>query len=211
MLSLRKPYALLFSAALLSAPAAVHALSFGIGPIGGVEFANAMVDDHDKTDGRTGLALGARAEFGVTRPYSLLVEPMYVQKGARFDVLGGTAKGDLDYLEIPLLLKAKFGALKAHAYGIVGPSFGVNLNAEGRYDTFATFSGDFKDRAANWVLSGDIGAGAGFQLQRYVYLTGDVRYSYGFTDALDKPVGDIDSWHSSDIRLVAGLLIHLTE
>ena len=118
------------------------------------------------------------------------------------------AKGDLDYLEIPVLLKAKFGALKAHAYGIVGPSFGFNLDAKG---SLGSFSDTFKDQAANLTVSGDIGAGAGFQLSRYVYFTVDGRYSHGFTNALDKDVGDIGDWKARDIRALAGLLIHLTE
>jgi hypothetical protein len=210
MLPNRIPYPLLLSAALLAAPVAVHALSFGAGPIAGVEFANASVDNHSKTSGLTGLAIGLRTEFGVTNPYSLLIEPTYVQKGASFGAFGGitSAEGDLDYLEIPVLVKAKFGALKAHVYAIAGPSFGINLKAKG---SLGNLSGDFKDNAANLAISGDIGVGAGFQLQHYVYLTGDVRYSHGFTNALDKSVGDIDSWYSRDIRLVAGLLIHLTQ
>jgi hypothetical protein len=210
MLSNRIPYPLLLSAVLLAAPAAVHALSFGAGPIAGAEFANASVDNHSKTDGRTGLAIGLRTEFGVTTPWGLLVEPTYVQKGASFGAFGNitSAEGDLDYLEVPVLVKAKFGAMKAHAYAIAGPSFGFNLKTKGK---LGDLSGDFKDRAASLAVSGDIGLGAGFQLQHYVYLTGDVRYSHGFTNALDKSVGDIDSWYSRDIRLVAGLLIHLTE
>jgi hypothetical protein len=210
MLSSRKPYVLLLSAALLAAPAAVHALSFGAGPVIGAEFSNASIENHDQKDGRTGLAVGLRTEFGVTSPYSLLVEPMYVQKGASFGAFGNitSAEGDLDYLEIPVLVKAKFGALKAHAFVFAGPSLGFNLNTKGK---LGDFSGDFKDQAASLEVSGDVGAGAGFQLRKYVYLTGDVRYSHGFTNALDKSVGDIGSWYSRDIRLLAGVLIHLTQ
>lgn len=210
MLSNRKPYVLLSLAVLLTAPAAVHALSFGAGPIAGAEFANASVEHHSKTDGRTGLAIGLRTEFGVTSPYSLLLEPTYVQKGASFGAFGNitSAEGDLDYLEVPVLIKAKFGALKAHAYAFAGPSFGFNMKAKG---SLGDFSSDFKDQAASLAISGDIGGGAGFQVRQYVYLTADVRYSHGFTNALDKSVGDIGSWYSRDIRLVAGVLIHLTQ
>lgn len=210
MLSNRKPYLLLLSAILAAAPVAVHALSFGAGPIAGVEFANASIDNHDKTEGRTGLAIGLRTEFGVTSPYSLLIEPTYVQKGASFGAFANitTAEGDLDYLEVPVLVKAKFGAMKTHAFVFAGPSFGFNLGAKGK---LGDLSGDFKDNAASLAISGDIGAGAGFQLSQFVYFTGDVRYSHGFTNAMDKSVGDIDSWYSRDIRLMAGLLFHLTQ
>jgi hypothetical protein len=208
MLPNRKPYVSLAIAALLAVPAAVHALSFGAGPIIGAEFANADVENHSNTDGRTGLAVGLRTEFGVTSPYSLLVEPMYVQKGAEFETLGITTKGELDYLEIPVLLKAKFGAMKAHGYAFAGPSFGIKTNAEAK---IANFTGDFDKETSGLVVSGDVGVGAGFQLQKFVYLNADVRYSHGFSDALDKKVGDIDSWHSRDIRLLGCVLIHLTQ
>jgi hypothetical protein len=209
MLFNRTPSLLLLSAAFLYAPGAIAALSFGAGPIIGAEFANASIDNHDNTTERTGLAVGLRTEFGVTNPYSLLIEPQYVQKGAGFDYLGiASAKGELDYLEVPVLVKAKLGALKAHAYVFAGPSFGFNLNTKG---SVGDFSGDFKDNAAALAISGDIGAGGAFQLQKYVYLNADVRYSHGFMNALDKSVGDIGSWYSRDIRLMGGLLFHLTE
>jgi hypothetical protein len=215
MLSKRKPLSHRFVSALilLAVPMAAHSLSLGVGPIGGINFGNAAVDNHDETDMRTGLALGGRAEFGVTSPYSLLVEAMYVQKGARFDVSAGPfgsirAQGDLDYLEIPLLIKAKFGKQGAHAYLFAGPSMGINLNTEGK---FGSLSDTFKDEAASLTFSGDIGLGAAFRVQRYVYLTADVRYSHGFSDALDESVGDIDSWKSRDVRALAGVLIHLSE
>jgi hypothetical protein len=211
MISNRKPYASLLIAALLAVPASVRALSFGAGPVIGAEFSNAEVEDHSNTDGRTGLAVGLRTEFGVTSPYSLLVEPMYVQKGASFDFAGGKANGDLDYLEVPVLVKAKFGAMKTHGYAFAGPSFGFKMNAEGKYSGILDFSGDFDEQTAGMVISGDIGVGAGFQLQKFVYLNADVRYSHGFMDALDEQVADIDSWKSRDIRLLACVLIHLTQ
>ena len=203
----------LFAMALFAAPMGARALSLGIGPIGGVNLGDAAVDGHENTEMRTGLALGGRVEVGVTNPYSLLIEPQYVQKGARFDVSAAPfgsikAKGDLDYLEIPVLLKAKFGAMKAHGYAIVGPSMGINLKAKG---SFGTFSDTFKSEAETLTFAGDLGLGAGFQIQKFVYLTGDARYSLGFTDALNKQVGDVDSWKARDIRFLAGVLIHITE
>ncbi|HKP98434.1 MAG TPA: porin family protein [Fibrobacteria bacterium] len=204
-----RPVRYLLLAGLALAPATVSAaLSFGMGPIGGMNFGNAGVDNHENTDGRQGLALGGRAEFGVTNPYSLVVEGTYVQKGARFDVLGVTTRGDFDYVEIPILLKAKFGAIKAHAFAFAGPSVGINVNTEGK---FASLNGDFKDESASVVFSGDVGVGGEFQVMPFVYLSGDVRYSHGFTNALDDSVGDIDEWKSRDIRAMVGLLFHLTE
>lgn len=192
---------------------AVAGLSFGIGALGGVNLGNADVEGHSNSETRTGMAMGLRTEFGVTNPISLLIEPTYVQKGALFDYNFGLlgkikARGELDYIEIPVLIKAKFGALKAHAFGFVGPSLAINTSAKG---SIGSYSDEFKQQAAKTVISGDIGGGGAFQVQQYVYLSVEARYSHGFTDALKKSVGDIDSWKSRDVRLMVGLLIHLTE
>lgn len=187
-----------------------NALSMGVGPLGGLNLGNAEVEDYDDISNRTGFAAGVRLELGVTAPYSLLLEPTYVQKGARFKgdgIFSDTdVEGDLDYLEIPLLLKAKFGAIKSHAYVFAGPSLGINLSADGEFGIL-----NVDPEAATMVFSGEGGVGGAFQIAQYVFLSGDVRYSYGFTNALDEDVGDIESWKNRDIRFMLGLLFHITE
>jgi hypothetical protein len=203
----------LMALALMLLPGRPAALSIGAGPLGGVNLGNAYIDGHADSEMRTGLSLGARAELGVTSPWSLLVEGVYVQKGARFDYDAGplgniNASGELDYFEIPVLAKAKLGSMAGHAYLFAGPALGINLEANGR---IGSFSDTFKDQAASVVWSGQVGGGGAFRLQRYLYLTADGRYARDFSDALEDDVGDIESWHSWDIRLQAGLLIHLAE
>jgi len=188
-------------------------MSLGVGPIGGVNLGNATIEGHSNTSMRTGLAMGVRAELGVTNPYSLMIEPTYVKKGADFTYGGGLlpeikASGELDYIEIPLLVKAKFGSQQMHLFVFAGPSLDINLNAKG---SIGSFSNTFEKEPAPLVFSGDIGGGLAYQLQRFVYLTADARYDYGFSNALKNPVGDIDSWKSRDIRMMLGVLVHLTE
>jgi hypothetical protein len=183
-------------------------MSFGIGPKAGINLGSADADDVDDMERRLGLGLGLQAEFGVTRPYSLVLEPQYLQKGARFDVLALQVEGDFDYLEVPILFKAKLGRLGGHAYVFAGPAVGILLDVEGRV---AEFSNDFEDEASRFTISGEVGAGGAFQMQKYVFLSADVRYSHGFNDALESDVGGIDSWHSRDIRIMFGVLFHLTE
>ena len=196
----------LLAAGLLLSPLAASALTLGIGPKGGMNFGDAAVDSHDETESRQGLAVGGQIEFGAASTISLQVEPMYVQKGARFDVLGATTRGDFDYLEIPVLIKAKLGPANAHLYTFAGPSIGINLNTEG---SIGDLEGNFEDEAASTVFSGDIGIGGEFQLADRIMLSADIRYSHGFTSALDESVGDIDDWYSRDIRLMAGLSFNL--
>lgn len=211
MQSIRNPLTLSILA--LSATFLCHearAVSLGAGPIGGVNLGNAEVEDYDDIEMRTGMAAGLRLELGVTSPYSLLIEPTYVQRGARFkgDGIFGDVdiEGDLDYLEVPVLLKAKFGAIKSHAYVFAGPSLGFNLSADGEFGAF-----DVDDIEPAMTISGDVGVGGGFQVAQYVFLTGDVRYTYGFNNALEEDVGDVESWKARDIRFMLGILFHITE
>src|SRR5687767_8952502 len=109
----------------LLAASPASALSFGVGLKGGVNFANAAVEDGE-TEGITGLIAGGMMEFGVTSPFSLVVEALYTQKGA--DLKGPINAGaELAYLEFPILFKAKFGQTAMHAYAFAGPNIGVKL------------------------------------------------------------------------------------
>lgn len=194
---------------LLAGAIPASALSFGLGPKLGANFSGAAIDGGTDEERMTGLAVGGMAEFGVTRPFSLVLEPMYLQRGSEFEAGGIAAEGEFGYFEIPLLAKAKFGSLStAHAYLFLGPSMGIKTSAEG---SWGGFSGDFDDETSDIVFSGDIGGGAAFRLRPFVYLSADLRYSHGFSDAFEDPIGSLDSWHHRDIRLTAGLLIHLTE
>jgi len=190
---------------------AAAAIPLGLGAVGGVNIGNADIEGHSETDPRIGMAMGLRLEFGVSSPFSLLVEPTYVQKGADFSYDAGLlgeadASGELDYVEIPLLLKAKFGAMKTHLFLFAGPSIGINVAAKGNIESL---SDTFEEEVAPVVYSGDVGVGIAFQVQQYVYLSAEGRYSHAFSDALDESVGDIDSWKSRDFRLMAGVMVEL--
>jgi hypothetical protein len=194
------------------------ALDFGVGPIVGVNLANASVEDSGgssvNTEIYTRFAFGARAEFGVTSPFSLLLEPMYLQRGATEKMhisipgfLDTTLKADfrLNYLELPILAKAKFGSMKAHAYAFAGPSLGIFLNGEAESGGETTKA----DSVSTFNLSGDIGVGGSYQLQEFIYLNADARYSMGFLNADDSK--DEMKWKNRDIRFQLCVLFHLTK
>ncbi len=190
------------------------ALSFGAGPLLGINLANASVDYPGSGDVESGMltrfAFGARAEFGVTSPFSLLLEPMYLQRGVsqKATFLGLTVESEtrLNYLEVPVLAKAKFGSMKAHAYAFAGPSLGIFLNGETEAGNTTTDA----DSISAINLSGDIGVGGSFQVQEFIYLNADVRYSHGFTNQADVKDEDVEMM-SRDIRLQLCVLFHLTK
>lgn len=209
-------YRLLASTALVAGlsifSGTASALSFGVGPLVGVNLGNASLDlpsgsPSVKTEMLTRFAFGARAEFGVTTPFSLLLEPEYLQRGAteKIDAFGTTVTGDTryNYLEMPILAKAKFGSMKAHGYVFAGPSLGLFLNGETESGGQTTK----KDSVSTFNLSGDIGVGGSYQLQEFIYLNADVRYSMGFTNADDS--SDKITWKNRDIRFQLCVLFHL--
>lgn len=189
------------------------ALDFGAGPILGVNLANASIDVPAGLSVENGIytrfAFGARTEFGVTSPFSVLLEPMYLQRGAtqEMDMLGTTMKTDIrmNYLELPILAKAKFGSMKAHAYVFAGPSLGLFLNGESETDGET----EKADSNSTFNFAGDIGLGGAFQVQEFIYLNADARYSHGFTSA-DAREEDI-KWMNRDIRFQLCVLFHLTK
>lgn len=199
---------LAFAVALVLPYPAASAISFGVGPKLGINLGNASSDDVDETSMRMGVAAGAVAEFGVTTPFSLVIEPAYIQRGADFEAGNLDGKGELNYFEIPILAKAKFGKIASHAYVFAGPSIGFNLGIDGSWGPFA---GDFEDQAAPITWSGEVGLGGAMAVRKFVYLSADVRYTHGFNNALEEAIGGIEEWAARDIRLSLGVLFHLTE
>lgn len=198
---------LVFGTLLASAPAGAQALNFrsiGVGLKGGLNIANVSDEDFDS---RMGLAIGGQAEFGVTSPFSLVLEPGYLQRGAKEETVLGDSTWKLDYMEIPILLKAKFGSIQtAHAYAFVGPSLGFNLKSE------VEVNDETMDRDANYFnISGDLGVGGAYRVSEFVYLSADARYSMGFTDATDDEKVELFDWMNRDIRISLGVLFHLIQ
>ncbi len=196
----------------LALPSASQAFSFGAGVKGGVNLANAEVDGIDDTEIRPGAIVGGFAEFGVTSPYSVVLEALWSQKGANFNVVGNDVEGRFTYLEFPLLLKAKFGSQDMHGYAFAGPNLGINLTAEGSADNaFGTFQTDIEENTTAIDFTGDVGLGGSFRVAEFVRLMADVRYSFGFNNVFSDPVFTIDEWRSRDIKLMVGVLFHLIE
>ncbi|MBC7364539.1 MAG: PorT family protein, partial [Candidatus Aminicenantes bacterium] len=80
---------------------------------GGITLANikAVPDTFEgyKWENKMGLVGGVFAEVGLAKGFSLQPEVLYIQKGAKISVsegeITGTVKFNVDYIEIPVLLK----------------------------------------------------------------------------------------------------------
>jgi hypothetical protein len=164
------------------------------------------VDGHN-SQSITGWALGARLEMGVMPILSLMLDPMLVQSGARFDASGSQVdgRGKFVAMEVPLLLNAKVKLMNVGVYGFLGPDLVINTDAGGNVSRQNDFGqGDLEPVG----LAGQIGAGVAMGVARYIDVTADARYSHGFTDLLSGGKGDLEHWRSRDVRLNLGVLLH---
>ena len=154
----------------------------------GVNFADLSLEEDGfspEFDKRIGGVIGGFVDVGITDRLSFQPEFLFTQKGAKFfdpEISGGTveAKLTLNMIQIPVLLKANFGADAAvRGFIVVGPGFGFRTTAKIEVED-EDFEQDIKDDVESVEVSGIIGAGVQFGRGMI-----EVRYDHGFND-LDK-------------------------
>jgi len=108
-----------------------------LGIIGGLNIANLNGEDADGSNidfsSRTALGVGGILDIGLSENVALRLEPMYLQKGGKFDATDpdlGTATFTFKagYLEVPAFLKIALGTNTTRPYLMAGPAIGVNLS-----------------------------------------------------------------------------------
>ena len=150
------------------------------GLVVGVNFATIEYNDPDapEFDRRTGFAAGIFQNIRLGDYVSVQPEALYSQKGAKLQEGGGETTIEVDYLDVPVLVRVSGG----RGGGLVvfgGPSFGFKLRARAKGE----FDGESEEvDIGDEVEDFDLGvvAGAGIGSARYFL---DVRYQWGLSDA----------------------------
>lgn len=152
--------------------------------------------------------VGAVSEIGLHKNFALQPELSFTQKGFQlseetnvdlFNIpvpVGATAISKFNYLEMPLLAKAKFGNELANFYLLAGPTLGYALS--GKLDTRAKilveldlFETSIDLDAVDYQrfeIGGMAGAGVSIGTGAGTQLFLDVRYSHGFSQPYDIPI-----------------------
>jgi hypothetical protein len=168
---------------------------FSIGPRFGINMAS-ISDDPDYQSGvdqsnHLGLLFGAAAEIRISSPIYAEIQLLYIQKGEELageDQLGRQAEQILtaNYLEIPILIKAKFHTGAVSPYVFLGPNIGLLLSANSEFTVQGqTEDTDIKDNLTSIDFALDFGAGLGIPVSPSVSLVFDARYSLGLSDISD--------------------------
>ena len=172
-------------------PAVLPAQQVSIGFRAGVTSTTAAVDPELSLATRTGLMLTAGAEIQLTESLGLQGEFQFVQRGARIALPTGIGRVagtyELDYLQIPLLLKTGLTEGKLRVFVVAGPSLGLLFSAQARgsvagIDTTLSATDDFKK--SEWGV--EFGGGTEIAIDPMIALTADLRYTVGLTNALNQ-------------------------
>jgi hypothetical protein len=182
---------------------------WGIGPLGGANVSNAAVDGRS-TQTVTGWAVGARLQMGMAPILSLMVDPMLVQSGAKYDISNGSgeAMGRFTSMEIPVLLNARLRLFNVGVYGFMGPDLVITTDAGSNLSDGNDVDGSDVNPVS---LAGQVGAGVSLGVAPYIDITADARYSHGFTDLVSGARDDIDNWRTRDVRLNLGVLLRASK
>lgn len=157
-------------------------------PKGGIALSNINFDqDLTGQKSRFGYVAGLGVNFPLTADkfFSIQPELLYIQQGTR----ATAGNFDVNYVQLPLLVKVNFGEENLPIYVNAGPSFGYLLNDPVNLGTM-TFTNPNK-----LDIGLQFGGGVGFGLGPGSLML-DARYGFGLTDIRNES-GVADSMNKS--------------
>ena len=191
--------------ALLVFGSTANAQEAAVGFKGGVNFANLSFDADEADvsfDQRIGFVGGLFVVWPASGPIALQTEVLYAQKGATIEEGSASGTIELDFIEIPILLRASStpssGGVSFHVFG--GPSLGFRVRAHAE----STFDGQTEEEDLDdEVESFDFGlvAGAGLEVGRFVV---DGRYTWGLSNLNKEDEEDVKI-RSRVVSVMAGV------
>ncbi len=167
----------------------------------GLNIANANTSPTLSTDPRVGLMVGGNIEVRLSQFLFIRPEMMYVQKGASMSATGIDTTLKFDYLEFPLLLKARFGAEAFRPVLFAGPSFAFRVNSSMDTKIGSAAPASFTTNAESVDIAIDFGGGAEYWFQKSTAAFLTMRYSLGLTNVLNLAG---QTWRSTGLQLIAG-------
>lgn len=159
--------------------AAVPSFAQGhLGVKGGIGIANQYTDGGPSLDARVGVVAGAFYTLPIVSWLDVQAEGLYTMKGSQLTFQGIASTLALDYFEIPVLARVRFGSGRTRFYvaGGLSPAFRVRAKAR------TAFSGSTEEfDVSDQIERVDVGvtAGGGAEIGRLIV---DARYTHGLSD-----------------------------
>lgn len=198
----------LIAASFFITTSAFAQLSFGLK--GGVNIAEFSFKEQGTTinqESVNGFTLGAVLEIALGGNIYLQPEAVFIQKGSSLKIFNQDNKVNVNYLDIPVLLKIKL--LNSNLINVnilAGPSFGLALNGEttsGGQTVDVNFGGE--DGLKRFDLGLNAGGGVGVNLGS-VGVFGDVRYLFGVSNISEDSNREIKN---KGLNLSVGLMFKI--
>jgi len=208
MTSVIKSFVLAIGFFLLAIPTYAQ-ISFGIK--GGVNVAEFSFQDQGTSIPQSsinGFTLGGVLEIGLGGNLFLQPEAVFVQKGSELNTAITSLKTNVNYLDIPILLKIKIlnsNLLNINLLG--GPSFGLALNGEETIQGGQTIDINFggENGLKRFDLGINAGGGIGVNLGS-IGVFGDVRYLFGVSNISEDANREIKN---KGLNLSVGLMFKI--
>ena len=144
---------------------------------GGYNLAAVSFDGDGETEQRHGFHIGVYGESFISESFSIQPELMYSQQGYEITNSSGTFTQKLDYINLPLMLKAypsKNFFLEA------GPQIGLAVSHKEEYDGLFSSSQEYDPNNFDWGMN----FGGGFKTDSGISF--GVRYHLGLGDLYDE-------------------------
>jgi hypothetical protein len=140
---------------------------------GGVNFSDIATDPVDEAccERKTGLTAGLFVDIPFTATFGLQPEFLFSQKGATF---GEVVDVEVDYFEVPVLLRADFSSAPTRPFVLFGPTLGFLTKAR---QTIGGVEEDIKDDLESFDLGFAVAGGIQFGRGSI-----EARYTHGLSD-----------------------------
>jgi hypothetical protein len=191
-----------------------------VGGVGGVNLATLSTEEQGVELGTlTRWGAGGVLEVDLGERLAVATRPMFVGRGADIEALpglgdvaargpGSYARTELDYIELPLLLKYSLPTGGVRPYLIAGPSLGIRLDATGvsKFGTAPEERANLEDdlERTDWGLSA--GAGLGTNVGS-AYVFAEAVYALGLTN-INKDASE-GSGKNRGLQIRAGVTLRL--
>lgn len=210
---------MMFAPLVLLAPAVTataQSRPIRLGVLGGVNLAklSTSFDGIFEPDQRVGAVVGAQLFVPLSPALGLEIDGQYSMKGAKIAISGVSATGQLDYLELPVLLRldiASNAESRVVPFVVVGPSVAMRTGCSLKGGAFglsvslgcARLESALTTKFKTFDFSGVVGGGLDFTAGTNRISLG-ARYTYGLID-----IGNVGSVRNRAISLMAGYSIPL--
>lgn len=191
---------LMVAAISLFAVSPLFAKGMMFGVKGGLNLANLTGSDVNNAAIKTGIDVGAFLTYDISDIFAVEPELLFSMKGAKSDSASVTGSWKVNYIEIPILLKAKLptdGKIKPCIY--VGPGIGFLMSSKISDDIEI----DMKDFTKSTDITLIAGAGVSYMMEKGA-LSFEARYEVGLSTIAKTPIGTAPDYKTSDIAILVG-------